>query len=68
VHAPTASWCRRTVGGLVSQAGAVLLCETMRVTGLARGFDTAACANALSLRAYRERRKAVRFSSERDPG
>ena len=33
-------------------------------------FDTAACANALNLRAYRERRKAARFSdlSERDPG
>jgi predicted RNA-binding Zn ribbon-like protein len=32
-------------------------------------FD-AACANALNLRAYRERRKAARFSdlSERDPG
>ena len=34
------------------------------------GSDTAACANALSLRAYRERPKAARFSdlSERDPG
>jgi predicted RNA-binding Zn ribbon-like protein len=33
-------------------------------------FDTATCANALNLRAYRERRKAARFSdlSERDPG
>jgi predicted RNA-binding Zn ribbon-like protein len=33
-------------------------------------FDTAACANALNLRAYRERRKAARFSDlcERDPG
>lgn len=33
-------------------------------------FDTAACANELSLRAYREQRKAARFSdlSERDPG
>ena len=33
-------------------------------------FDTAACANALNLRAYRDRRKAARFSdlSERDPG
>ena len=33
-------------------------------------FDTAACANALNLRAYRGRRKAARFSdlSERDPG
>jgi len=33
-------------------------------------FDTAAFANALNLRAYRERRKAARFSdlSERDPG
>ena len=33
-------------------------------------FDTAACANALNLRAYCERRKAARFSdlSERDPG
>jgi predicted RNA-binding Zn ribbon-like protein len=33
-------------------------------------FDTAACANALNLRAYRERRKVARFSdlSERDPG
>jgi len=33
-------------------------------------FDTAACANPLNLRAYRERRKAARFSdlSERDPG
>jgi predicted RNA-binding Zn ribbon-like protein len=33
-------------------------------------FDTAACANALNLSAYRERRKAARFSdlSERDPG
>jgi hypothetical protein len=33
-------------------------------------FDTVACANALNLRAYRERRKAARFSdlSERDPG
>jgi predicted RNA-binding Zn ribbon-like protein len=33
-------------------------------------FDTAACANALNVRAYRERRKAARFSdlSERDPG
>jgi CGNR zinc finger len=33
-------------------------------------FDTAACADALNLRAYRERRKAARFSdlSERDPG
>jgi predicted RNA-binding Zn ribbon-like protein len=33
-------------------------------------FDTVACANALNLRAYRERRKTARFSdlSERDPG
>jgi predicted RNA-binding Zn ribbon-like protein len=33
-------------------------------------FDTAACANALNLRAYREQRKAARFSdlSEREPG
>jgi predicted RNA-binding Zn ribbon-like protein len=33
-------------------------------------FDTAACASALNLRSYRERRKAARFSglSERDPG